>query len=219
MKKIAKVWLSVQAALFILATSNAEAVRRDRGRHGESRSWGEGQIERVRYVMLPLLRVTDHRTALDEIRVSVVDDAAINTASGGNGEFYVTTGLLDQASDDQLRGVLAHEIAHEDLGHPAKAQVLNTGLGLGTALLEKVFPGSGSVAPIAGTLIAGHYTRPMEIEADRHAVRLLERAGYSKETMIHTLAWLMRRNGDSGGGIFASHPATSERIQLLRSRR
>ena len=219
MKKIAKVWLLVPAALLIVATSNADAFRRERSRHGESPSRGERQIERVRYVMLPLLRVTNHRTALDEIRISVVDDAAINAASGGNGEFYLTTGLLDQATDDQLRGVLAHEIAHEDLGHPAKAQVLGTGLSLGTALLEKVFPGSGSVAPIAGTLIAGHYTRPMEIEADRHAVTLLQRAGYSKQTMINTLAWLMGRNGDSGGGIFASHPATSERIQLLRSRR
>jgi putative metalloprotease len=219
MKKSFKVLLWVQAAALIFATTNAEAFRKSRARQRESMSQNERQMERVRYVMLPLLRVTNHRMPLDEIRVSVVEDAAINAASGGNGEFYVTTGLLNQASDDQLRGVLAHEIAHEDLGHPAKAQVLGTGLGLGTALLEKVFPGSSSVAPIAGTLIAGHYTRPMETEADRHAVKLLQRAGYSKDTMIDTLAWLMRRNGDSGGGIFASHPATSERIQALRSLR
>jgi Zn-dependent protease with chaperone function len=37
--------------------------------------------------------------------------------------------------------------------------------------------------------------------------------------MINTLGWLMRRNGDSGGGIFATHPATSERIQALRNLR
>jgi len=36
---------------------------------------------------------------------------------------------------------------------------------------------------------------------------------------INTLAWLMRRNGDSGGGIFATHPATSERIQMLQTLR
>jgi predicted Zn-dependent protease len=219
MKKFSKVLLLVLAANFILATSNAEAFRKGHSRHEQSASRGEQQMERVRYVMLPLLRATEHRIPLDDIRVSVVEDAAINAASGGNGEFYITTGLLNQASDDQLRGVLAHEIAHEDLGHPAKAQVLSTGLGLGAALLEKVFPGSSSVAPIAGTLIAGHYTRPMEIEADRHAVKLLQRAGYSKETMINTLAWLLRRNGDSGGGMFATHPATSERIQALRSLR
>jgi Zn-dependent protease with chaperone function len=36
---------------------------------------------------------------------------------------------------------------------------------------------------------------------------------------INTLAWLMRQHGDSGGGIFATHPATSERIQALQNLR
>jgi Zn-dependent protease with chaperone function len=34
--------------------------------------------------------------------------------------------------------------------------------------------------------------------------------------MTNTLSWLMRRNGDSGGGILATHPATSERIKALQ---
>jgi len=85
--------------------------------------------------------------------------------------------------------------------------------------LEKVFPGSGSIAPIAGTVVTGHYSRPMELAADRHAIKLLQRAGYSKRTMVNTLNWLMQRNGDTGGGIFATHPATSERIQALQALR
>jgi len=173
-------------------------------------------MERLRRVMIPLLRATDKPTALDQISVTIVDEAAINAASAGSGRFYVTTGLLTQASDDQLRGVLAHEIAHEDLGHPMKAQVLGTGMEIGAALLEQLVPGSGAVAPIAGTLITGHYSRPMELAADRHAVKLLQRAGYSKTTMVNTLSWLMRRHGDTGGGLFATHPATSERIHALQ---
>jgi Zn-dependent protease with chaperone function len=131
--------------------------------------------------MLPLLRVNNHPQHLEEIHVSIIDDPAINAASAGNRQYYVTTALMNQASDDQLRGVLAHEIAHEDLGHPMKAQILGTGLGLGTALLQKIIPGSSAVTPIAGTLITAHYSRPMEVAADhRHGVTLLQRAGYSK---------------------------------------
>ncbi len=132
--------------------------------------------------------------------------------------YIVTTGLLNRATDDQLRGVLAHEIAHEDLGHPTKAQIIGAGLSVGVALLEQLFPGSSSFTPIAGTLISNNYTRPLELEADRHAVTLLERAGYSKRTMVDTLTWLMQRAGNSGGGL-SSHPATSERIQALQSLR
>lgn len=178
----------------------------------------DAQMARLRAVMLPLVRVTRKRISPNQIRVSIVDDASINAATGGNGQYFVTTGLLNRATDDQLRGVLAHEIAHEDLGHPAKAQVIGAGLSVGAALLERVFPGSSAIAPIAGTLISNNYTRPLELEADRHAVSLLERAGYSKQTMIDTLAWLMRRTGNSGGGL-SSHPATSERIQALRALR
>ena len=178
----------------------------------------ERQMARVRAVMLPLLRVTNHRTSADQIQVSIADDQSINAATAGAGRYFVTTGLLNRATDDQLRGVLAHEIAHEDLGHPVKAQVLGAGLSIGAALLERLVPGSAAIAPIAGTLISNNYTRPLELQADRHAVALLERAGYSKLTMIDTLTWLMRRTGDSGG-VLSSHPATSERIQALQSLR
>ena len=59
----------------------------------------------------------------------------------------ITTGLLTKASDEHLRGVLAHEIAHDDLGHVARAQTLGAGLNIGVILLEQLFPGSSAVTP------------------------------------------------------------------------
>ncbi len=88
---------------------------------------------------------------------------------------------------------------------------------MGAALLEKIFPGSSAIAPIAGTIVTGHYSRPMELAADRHAIKLLQRTGYSMQTMVNTLNWLMQHNGDTGGGILATHPATSERLQALQA--
>jgi predicted Zn-dependent protease len=93
---------------------------------------------------------------------------------------------LEKASDEQLRGVLAHEIAHDDLGHVARAQVLGAGLNIGMVLLEQILPGRSAVTPIAGTLIARGYSRREEYAADTHGVELLERAGYSPQTMERT---------------------------------
>jgi metalloprotease len=169
--------------------------------------------------MLPLVKATDHPRRLQQIEVKIVEDPKINAASAGNGEFYVTTGLMNRANDEQLRGVLAHEIAHDDLGHPAKAQLIGTGVGLGMMLLEQLIPGSGGVAPVAGALIARGYSRPQEYAADHHAVEILRRAGYPTGTMASALSWLMKAEGDSGGGILSSHPATSDRIRALRSLR
>ena len=219
MRHLAGVFLAFHLVTLIASAASVEASRKERGREREILDRPERQTERLKRVMVPLLRAADHPLPLEQIRVAVVDEPEINAASAGNGQFYVTTGLLRQANDDQLRGVLAHEIAHEDLGHPMKAQLLGTGVGMGAALLEQIFPGSGAVAPIAGTLITGHYSRPMELAADRHAVKLLRRAGYSKATMMNALTWLLRQHGDSGGGIFATHPATSERIDALQKLR
>jgi predicted Zn-dependent protease len=215
-KHIARTFSAGVIALLLVAPP-AYSFRTDRSSRESNSARLEQQMDRVRRVMLPLLRVTNHRLPVDDIRVSILDNSEINAASGGDGQYYVTRALLSQANDEELRGVLAHEIAHEDLGHPARAQMVGAGVGMGIALLEQFFPGSSALAPLAGSLITNNYTRPMELEADRHAVTLLERAGYSKQTMIDTLSWLARQNGDSGGGFLSSHPATSERIQALRT--
>jgi Peptidase family M48 len=43
--------------------------------------------------------------------------------SAGGGEFQVTTGLLHEANDVQLAGVLAHERAHDDLGQATSDRI------------------------------------------------------------------------------------------------
>jgi len=170
--------------------------------------------------MAPLLRVMDHPEDPRQVRVGITDDREINAANAGNGQFIITRGLLERANDEQLRGVLAHEIAHEDLGHVAKLQILGTGLNLGIILLEKIFPGSSAITPLAGSFIANSYSRSEESAADQHGVDLLRRAGYSKQVMIDALTWVARASGgrgDSGVPSFlSSHPATEERIAALR---
>lgn len=175
-----------------------------------------GQAARLQRIMVPLLRAGDKTRLLKEIRVAVVDDPNINAANAGHGEFYVTTSLLQKANDDQLRGILAHEIAHDDLGHVARAQVLGAGLNLGVILLEQIIPGSSAITPIAGTLVARAYSRSEESQADRHGVEILQRAGYSKDVMIDSLAWVMQSSPSDGGGFLSTHPATEDRIAALR---
>lgn len=200
-------------ALFEKTVQPAEA-RKDRDQTRQK--GGELDLERLRRIMVPLLQATNHPDRLNEIRVKIVADPNINAGSAGEGEFLITTGLLGRANDEQLRGILAHEIAHDDLGHPAKMQLVGTGLTLGAALLEKVFPASGAITPIAGTLIASSYSRPQELEADRHGVTILRRAGYSKDTMVRALIWIMQIQGNNGGGFFSTHPAIDERIRALK---
>lgn len=174
------------------------------------------QVERLKKVMIPLLQAMDKPKPPGQVKVGILDDPSINAANAGNGEFYVTTGLLQKANDDQLLAIMAHEVAHDDLGHVAKAQALGTGLGIGAVILDQIIPGAGRVAPIAGALIQRTYSRSEEYEADRHGVELLKRVGRNKDVMISTLTWLMNTEGPGGGGFFSTHPETGDRIEVLR---
>jgi Zn-dependent protease with chaperone function len=199
------------------STSPTTTTRRDTGR--ATRQVDPAQAERLKRALIPLVRAMNNPRPLDKVKVGILDDSQINAANAGNGEFYVTRGLLEQANDDQLLGVLAHEVAHEDLGHVARTQALGTGLSLGVIILDALVPGSGAITPIAGQLILRGYSRNEEYAADRHGTVLLERVGRNREVMIQTLAWLLRTSGGSKGGFFSTHPATDDRIEALRRER
>jgi predicted Zn-dependent protease len=173
------------------------------------------QAQRVYRVMTPLLKAMNNPKTPRDVYVGIIDDDGINAANAGGGHFYVTTGLLRKASEDQLRGILAHEIAHDDLGHVAQLQTLGAGLGLGIVLLEQLLPGSSSVTPLAGNLIARGYSRKEEYAADRHGVTILQRAGYDRDVLIDALRWVSR-GASGGGGFLSTHPDTDDRIEELR---
>jgi predicted Zn-dependent protease len=192
----------------------------DRRQPANTRQVDPRQAERFYRIMTPLLKNMNNPKGPRDVKIGIIDEPEINAANAGGGEFYVTTGLLEKANDEQLRGIMAHEIAHDDLGHVAKAQGLGVGLNLGVILLEQLIPGSSAVTPVAGSLIARGYSRNEEYAADKHGVEILRRAGYSKDVLINALNWVSRSSGGGGGGGFLStHPATEDRIAQLEKLR
>ena len=176
------------------------------------------QAERLQKIMVPLIQHMNKPIPLKEVRVGILDSPDINAANAGGGEFYVTMGLLEKANDDQLRGVLAHETAHADLGHVAKTQAVGTGLNIGMIILDQILPGSGAITPLVADLgVMKPFSRKEEYEADTHGVDILNRSGYNgKQVMANTLTWLMQTAGPSGG-FFATHPGTEDRIKRVQS--
>lgn len=221
-----KVRMAVAAALLFLLAGCAAPVsqappRSEPAPSGRptagTRQVDARQVERLQRIMIPLIQHMNHPLPLNEVRVSVIDDPQINAANAGGAEFYVTTGLLEKANDEEMRGVLAHEVAHADLGHVAKIQLLGTGVNLGMTLLDQIFPGSGSLTPLVADLaVMKPFSRKEEYEADAHGVEILNRAGYNgKQIMASTLTWLLKASGPSGG-FFATHPGTEDRIRRIQ---
>jgi predicted Zn-dependent protease len=208
------------SACFTTAVPPSQRVPQDhlqpRLQSYSSRSVDTNDAARLRRVMVPLVQAMDKPCRLDQVKVGIINQNEINAANAGNCQFYLTMGLLRRASDDQLRGVLAHELAHQDLGHVAKAQVLGATINALSAGLQQLSPLAGAVAPIAGELATRSYGRNEEFNADKHGVDILLRAGYSKDVMVDSLSWIRRISGDKGGGFLSTHPGLDDRIAMIQ---
>jgi len=170
--------------------------------------------QRLYRIATPLLRAMDLSLGPQQVSVGIVADDALNAANGGGGKFLVTTGLLERANDEQLRGVMAHEIAHEDLGHVTKLKISATGVDM--VLLEQLAAERSTLTLIEKPLMTLSFSRSEEIQADRQSVAILERAGYPRAVVIEALTWMAKSS--AGAGRFVStHPNIGERIKTLEA--
>lgn len=148
----------------------------------------------------------------------IVDDPEVNAFSIPGGHVYVNRGLIAAADkEDELAGVLAHEINHvvarhatEQLSKQYGIQVLGSlVLGQNPAVYQQIL-----ASVIAGGAMA-RFSRADEKEADDLAVKTMYDAGYDPNGMVTMFQELLSREKSQPGAVdqfFASHPLTSERI-------
>ncbi len=157
---------------------------------------------------------------LEGYRFIPVESAAVNAVGAPGGFVAVTTGLLRAArSEDELAAVLAHEVAHVQLGHPmqpveaARRQERLTGVLLeGTSDLVHAFFGKVVSAGTDFVLDRG-FGKRNELDADALAARILAEAGYDPGALA---AFLGRLAGPGAkGGFFSRHPPAAERVAAL----
>lgn len=100
------------------------------------------------------------------------DDSTLNAFCAPGGYIYVYTGLIHFLdSEDQLAGVLGHEIAHADRRHSTNQLTKQYGLSL---LLQVVLGENAQLlSEIAQGLVALKFSRGDETEADEYSVKYL----------------------------------------------
>ncbi len=112
-------------------------------------------------------------------RIRIInDDTTLNAFCAPGGFIYFYTGILKYLeSEDQLAGVMAHEMAHADKRHSTDAMTREFGAQL---LLDLVFgQGKGQLARIATGVANLSYGREAEKESDEFSVRWLYNTSYN----------------------------------------
>ena len=154
---------------------------------------------------------------------NVVNSSDLNAFALPGGKISITRGLIVKLkSEDELAGVLGHEIGHVCARHAAQQytrQVLfAVGLaGLGLAISDEDWGPAGlAVAGLAGNLIMLSYSRDQERQADELGYLYMTRAGYNPRAMVETFRLFVREAGGEPGAIMAllrTHPLSSERVK------
>ena len=160
-------------------------------------------------------------------RFGVLNSDTVNAFSAPSGYVFITRGLYALAADDdQLAGVLGHEIAHITQRHALKIVARGeflTGLS-GIAARENSTAASVQaqlqqfdlgIAKIIDTLIKTGFDPKTEYEADRIGRDLATLAGYSRNGLRLVLQQLQQGGLAQSKQVFSTHPPLRERIKRL----
>lgn len=148
----------------------------------------------------------------------VVADNSLNAFADGE-SIYVTSGMMRFAEDDELKVVLAHELAHNAAGH-IDARKTNAILGAIVGAVADVAAAAGGVNTGGAYTSQGAqagaqaYSQDFEREADYIGMYAMALAGY--EYSESPEFWRHMASANPGSIALAStHPTTAERFVRL----
>jgi predicted Zn-dependent protease len=166
-----------------------------------------------------------------EFKFYLINSLEPNAFALPGGYVFITTGLIVLAENEQeVAGVLSHEIAHVTRRHIA--QLIEKGKRLNiasmVAILAAMLAGKGGVgsqaAATMATATAGalelKYTREIETEADQNGLHYLIKAGYDPNGMITMFNRIYKASLVSAPNIppyLSTHPAIEDRVSLLEN--
>ncbi len=167
--------------------------------------------------ILSKFKATKHLT-FKKYKVFRLDSLEINAMALPGAHILLTKGLmnLQTASEEQLAGILAHEIGHVELGHCRKALIRKNRTKALQLFLSLANRSPGTTALIVEHLAKLGISREAELEADDFAVELLLKAHYSPSGLMQFLERAKQMDRIPEWLTFLStHPGTEERIERL----
>lgn len=145
--------------------------------------------------------------------ISIIDDPnTLNAFATPGGYIYIYTGLIKFLdSEDQLMGVMGHEMAHADRRHSTRQLTKSLGVSI---LLDAALGERNAVEQIVGQLAGLKFSRSHESEADEYSVKYLCNTAYNSDGAA---GFFVKLQGQPTPPEFLStHPSPANRIEDMR---
>ena len=172
---------------------------------------------------------SDRPSTYKGYHVQVLDSAEVNAFAAPGGFIFVTKGMLELVkSEDELAGVLAHEVAHIAKKHGLKtiqtSRLTSAFTILGSEAAKNYTPQQvsqlttafeGAVDDVVNKLVVNGYSRDKEYEADKFGAQYAKAANYDPGALKTFLERMEKAEGSGGGGMFKTHPSPEKRESEL----
>lgn len=176
--------------------------------------------ELVRGVGNTIVSLSDAGTTPYEFDFHLLaDNQTLNAFALPGGQVFVTSALFNQLeTEDQLAGVIGHEIGHVIARHGAERiakQELSNGL-TGAAVIASGDYKTAAAAQMISNLVNMSYGRDQELQSDRLGVRFMIQAGYNPQGLIDVMEVLERAsNGQKKNEFLSTHPSYDHRLETI----
>ena len=146
-----------------------------------------------------------------EYEFYVVMDENVNAFALPGGKIFINAGAIARtASEAEIAGLLAHELAHSVLSHGF--QQMTQG-----ALTSSVVDYIPYVGGIASNLAILSYSRGMEEQADLFGTRLLAASGYAADGLRNLMALMEEENQNRPPAWLSTHPDLGDRVKYIEA--
>ena len=158
---------------------------------------------------------------------TILDTPMVNAMALPGGYIYITRGMLERInSEDELAGVLGHEIAHVTARHAAqqisRQQLAQVGLVLGAVVAgPQAMQQYGQLAQLGLGLLFQKYSRGQETQADLLGTGYMAESRFNPvgaERMLMTLQRLDKNPASGLDRYFMSHPDPAKRVRDVRQK-
>lgn len=172
--------------------------------------------ERLLQVFHPMVEQAGQVHAIRVLFRDAGDTLGANAMALPAGTIVLTDQLVALAKhDEELLGVLAHEIGHVIHRHAMRGAIQSSLMGLLAALVVgDISSVSSAVTALPLILTELGYSRAFEREADAHAVKMLESHGIAPQRLADILQRLDPLH-TGGHSYLATHPPTPERVRAI----
>ncbi|GAB7548398.1 metalloprotease LoiP [Cupriavidus ulmosensis] len=159
---------------------------------------------------------------LPSVNAKVYLTKDVNAWAMANGCVRVYSGLMDMMTDDEVRGVVGHELGHVALGHTKnKMQVAYAAMAARGALAAA----GGTVAALSASqlgemgeqLINAQFSQTQESAADDYSFDVLTKNKASTRGLVTAFQKLAKLDGGKSS-MFSSHPGSEDRAKHIEDR-